>query len=162
MSAIDLHDDIKHLRSMVYDLDVDVQEMRDGYSTGPGLEPDLIAWAMLEEIRGDLATIARDLTQVLAKNMPARDVVVEGAGTFRRSKKKDRTQWSKEDLLRSVLDTRMFDPNSGEEIYPTPLDKVLHVWNLGTPRLTALRDRGLDPDEFAHVEDAGWAIQLIS
>ena len=44
----------------------------------------------------------------------------------------------------------------------SPLDKVLRVWNLGAPRVTALRDMGLDADEFCRSEDAGHTIRLIA
>jgi hypothetical protein len=28
------------------------------------------------------------------------------------------------------------------------LARILDVWNLGAPRVTSLRERGIDPDEF--------------
>ena len=50
-------------------------------------------------------------------------------------RKKSRTVWDKDALLHAVLDTRLVDTDTGEVVDPTPYDKVLHVWNLGTPRI---------------------------
>lgn len=76
-----------------------------------------------------------------------------------RSRAPRRTAWTDE-LLPTVLDTRRADEN-GEVIEETPLEKVLHVWHLGAPRLTALRERGLEPDDFCHVtwaDDQPWKV----
>ncbi len=79
----------------------------------------------------------------------------------RRHSKKDRTQWDKPDLLRAVLDTKLVDTATGEILDETPLSKVTTVWNLGAPRLTALRDRGLDPDDFCTTEvRPGWSLEV--
>lgn len=71
-----------------------------------------------------------------------------------------RTGWQTQDLLAAVLDTRRFD-DGGDLIDETPLDKVLHVFNLPAPRATALRDRGLNGDEFCTVtwpEQRPWKV----
>ncbi len=34
----------------------------------------------------------------------------------------------------------------------SPVDKILYCWNLGAPRVEALRARGLDPDDYCEVE----------
>jgi hypothetical protein len=150
----DLHLDVKKLVELVCDL--------DDCAVSDNLEADLIALTMLKEARTNLAIVERDLEQALAQAMAGKNLIVEGVGTFERTKKKNRTQWDKDDLLRVVIDSRKFDPMTGELIDETPLDRVLACWNLPAPRLTALRDRGIDVDEFCHSEDAGWAIRLIS
>jgi len=82
-----------------------------------------------------------------------------GDVVLHRGKRTARTKWDTDDLLRAVLDTKRADEN-GEVIDETPLDKVLHCWNLPAPRLTAVRDRGLEPDEFCHREDRpGWTVR---
>jgi hypothetical protein len=80
--------------------------------------------------------------------------VVEVKGNVRRVK------WDTESLRRAVLDSRLVNQETGELVDETPLDKVLQVWNLGTPRVTALRARGLDPDEFCAATFEGWQIRL--
>jgi hypothetical protein len=126
-------------------------------------EPDaLTAYAVIEDANRVLQQIRSLLTQQLAERMSDRQITVDGVGTFVRRVKKDRTQWHKDDLLRAVLDTRIVDETTGEITDPTPLDKVLHVWNLGAPRLGALKDRGIDPDEFCHVERRGYTIEVVA
>jgi hypothetical protein len=164
----DLHREVKFLLQNVSDIDSAVRWYQQDYNdNGPEgiqdtLEADLIALAIIKEARANLAVAERDLENVLAKSMPDKILVVDGAGTFERSKKKSRTQWDRERLLPDVLDTRLFNPNTGELVEETPLDKALSVWNLGAPRITVLRDRGLDPEDYCHTEDAGWQIRHIT
>jgi hypothetical protein len=161
----DLHREVKFLVEHVGDIDNAVRWYQQDFNdNGPEaiadtLEADLIALAMIKEARANLAVAERDLEQVLAKSMTSKTVVVEGAGTFERSKKKDRTQWQKDELLSAVLDSRLFNPHTGELKEETPLERVLAVFNLPAPRITALRDRGIDADQFCHVEDAGYSIR---
>lgn len=125
------------------------------------LETGLVCYAIIEEVYRDLAGARAELTQRLAAMMPEKRVTIEGAGTFERHTKANRTKWDSDALLHSVLDTRRFDPSTGELKDETPLEKVLEVWNLGSPRITAVRGRGLDPDEFCSVEYGGYTIQVI-
>lgn len=152
----ELHRDVKLLHELVNDLDVSAREQTEGT-----LDADLIALAMLEEARRNLAIICTDLTNRLAQSMP-KQVVVEGVGVFERRKKKSRTQWEKDALLSAVLDSRMFDRHTGELIDETPLEKVLATFNLPAPRVTVLRERGIDADQFCTSEDAGWQIQVVT
>lgn len=125
------------------------------------LEQNLTCLAMIRESRQTLAHIERELERKLADLMPGKRVVVSGVGTFERHKRTNRKSWDSDDLLRAVLDTRLVDED-GVIADETPLEKVLHVWNLGAPRVTALKARGIQADEFCHAEDAGTAIQLIT
>jgi hypothetical protein len=152
----DLYTDVRLLTDIVRDLDEDVRTM-----PADQLESNLIAYAAVEEARRNLGIVAHDLEQKLAADMP-RSVVVEGVGVFERHRKTARTQWDKEDLLRAVLDSRVFDRTTGELREETPLEKVLAVWNLPAPRKTALQDRGIDADQFCHTEDAGQQVRLIA
>lgn len=69
-------------------------------------------------------------------------------------------RWDKDGLRRAVLDSRLFDRTTGEFVDETPVEKVLHIWNLGVPRKTALTERGLNPDEFCESEFRGWKIDV--
>lgn len=131
------------------------------YEYEPGdLEPDLIAWAMLEEANRALSAARTALADKLARALPDKRLVVEGVGTFERHGGKKRTSWDKEALLSAVLDSRMADSETGEFFDESPLDKVLAVWNLGVPRTTVLKVRGIDGDQFCETEPAPWSIQL--
>lgn len=125
------------------------------------LDEQLRAWHMLEETNRVLALVRSQLTQRLAEQLPEKQVVVEGVGVFVRHGKRDRTQWDKDALLSAVLDSRLVDRRTGEVVDESPLEKVRHVWNLGAPRVTALRDRGIDPDQFCRSEWGGWGIEVL-
>lgn len=154
MSA-DFFRDVRLLTELVIDLDADSRDLGD-----EELEPCLIAYAALEEARRNLAIVSGDLEQKLAKAMP-RQLMVEGVGTFERHKRTKRTQWDREALVSAVLDSRLFDRHTGELIEESPLDKVRAVWLLGAPRITALRDREIDAEQFCSSEDAGYQIRVI-
>lgn len=127
-----------------------------------GDDRDFIALAMIRDCRQTLAHVERELEQKLAGRMDEKRHVIENVGTFERRAKKNRTAWDTDDLLRAVLDTRLVDTETGELSEETPLEKVLQVWNLGAPRVTVLRERGLDADQFCRAEPAGYSIQIIT
>jgi len=106
-----------------------------------------------------------------------REVVLPGtAGPVEVHGKRDRKAWQRGPLLRMVLDSRLQpNPDTGElqpedeghvtvddePVTVSPdLGRVLHVWNLGAPRTTALRDRGIDPDEFCTSTWGGRELRL--
>jgi len=104
------------------------------------------------------------LTDFLAEHLSKEGHQLPDGRTAQVRRGRDRTEWDTRSLVRAVLDSRCRpDPETGEaapsddgraEIKGEPLScsqdlaRVLHVWNLGAPRVTALRDRGIDPDEF--------------
>jgi len=136
--------------------DVDSSELE------PTLDRNLIALAMLREARQTLMYAERDKEQKIAALMSDKRVTVDGVATFEKRFKKNRTQWDTDDLLRAVLDSRIVDEETGEIREETQLERVLHVFNLPAPRLTALKARGIDADQFCHSEPAGYGIQVIN
>ena len=151
----DLHNDIRALSELVNELDNDLQYIDTG-----DLPSDLIGFALLEEARRNLAIVARDMEKKIAAVMP-KQVMVEGV-TFDRRKHKSRTQWDKEALLSAVLDSRLFNPNTGELVEETPLDRVLAVWNLKRRARPHSKNAVSTRMSSAHVEDRGWQIQVTS
>jgi hypothetical protein len=138
--------DVRLIAELVGELDVTVTT-----EALPDLSTSLTCWASLEETNQELSTIRAVLAGKVAAAMPDRRITVLGVGTFERYRRADRKKWDK-DLYRAVLDTRLVDAETGVMLDETPLGKVLAVWNLGAPRVTALRARGLDPDEWCEVE----------
>lgn len=118
-------------------------------------------YVQLIDVQRELAAVMSLLTHGFAETLGERETTIDGVGTLRRRARKDRTKWQKDDLLRAVLDSRVVNTDTGEVTDETPLDKVLAVWNLAAPRTTALRDRGIDPDEFCASEWGGWTIEVI-
>lgn len=117
------------------------------------LESDLVVFAILEEARRNLAVVTQDLVNKLAARMPHGPFVVDGCGTFEKHRKKSRVKWDKDALLSAVLDSILVDRTSGEIIPETPLEKVTGCWNLGVPRTSWLKGRGIDADEFCEINE---------
>lgn len=111
-----------------------------------------------DEVRAAFAQVEQHCAMIAG----SKQFDVGGLGTFTVRKRKDRKTWDKERLLADVLDSRLVDEETGEVADETPLDRVTSVWNLGTPRLSALRARGLNPDHYCQSEEMGWAVQLPS
>lgn len=127
---------------------------------GSDIDHDLLAWDLIEEANRRLAVARALMARRLAERLPEKRYVVQGMGVVERRRRTDRKHWDTEDLLRAVLDTKLVDADTGEVKDETPLDKVLRVWNLGAPRITALRERGLDPDEYAETERGALTLQV--
>lgn len=108
-------------------------------------------WLALEEQRRQLAGVCADLADLIARMMPDKRYTAPGV-TLERSRSPKRTKWDSDDLLRAVLDARLVDHDTGEVTEHTPSERITFVWNLGTPRVTAIRALGLDPDAFCHTE----------
>lgn len=115
-----------------------------------------------DQLNRDLANIRQRLDSSLGEAMAGYEVVVDGA-VLRRHHRKSRTKWNTDDLLRCVLDSRIVDKDTGEVLEESPLDRVLHVWNLPAPRASALKQRGIDVDEFCTTEvKPGWTVEILT
>lgn len=154
----DLARDAMMLAAIVNDID----ETVSAEDLGTDLNQALVAWQVIEDANRQLAVARTALTNLLAEDMPTKQLVVEGVGVFEKHGKKNRTKWDKDSLLRVVLDSRVVDAETGEIREESQLDRVLDVWNLGAPRTTALKARGIDPDEFSESEWAGYSIQVVA
>lgn len=119
--------------------------------------------AELRQARQTLADWELVLVEFIADALGRNTLTVDGVGTVEVKRGAQRKEWDRRGLVRAVLDSRLppspdgeVDPADaghatvdGELVTTSPdLSRVLHVWNLGAPRTTALRDRGIDPDEF--------------
>lgn len=119
--------------------------------------------AELRAVRAAIADWELVLETYIADSLGRNTTTVEGVGTVQVRYGTDRKEWATHDLLRAVLDSRMpADCNGeahpsddgeatvkGETVRVSPdASRILAVWNLGTPRVTALRERGIPVDEF--------------
>lgn len=124
------------------------------------LEPALTARSILGTAGMGLGQCRERLDDLIGDALAQPSLVVENIGMVKRHPRKKRTAWDK-DLYRAVLDTRLVDTETGEVKDETPLDKVLACWNLGAPRVTVLRARGIDPEEWCSTEvRPGWQIEI--
>ena len=127
-----------------------------------GLEP-------LQQVIGDLRIIENEAKRAIADTMPDRKVTVEGVGTVERRLKVTRKNWDSDELLRKIVAAAVVDPTTGE-IPSSPIeaaDRILQEIRACLPitgslgwRLTALRERGYDPDEWCEEHRDGYTISL--
>lgn len=136
-------------------LDEVVKEITDALPTT--IEADEVAmWhdtaTLLLARAKNLSDAAGIIEAMCAEAVPReKGAVVESGGrTFARTGKANRKEWQTDDLVRVVDDSRVFSPVTGELL--TLADKIRKVWNLGAPRVTALAELGIDPDEFCTTE----------
>jgi hypothetical protein len=151
-----------------YDLGI-IQEMTNSIGLllgdGPLASADLerhARWLVkVRNIRRALADVEKDLEDATAKRMTGKTEVIDGIGVLSRHERKSRTAWDKEALRMSVLDSRLVNEATGEIVDEAPVDKILAVWNLGAPRVTALKARRLNPDDFCKTEkQPGYAVEV--
>lgn len=151
----DLDSLVRMIESNVGDLDEMIEKLTIG-----SLEDVLDARAILATTAMGFTAVREALDSRIGDAMGEYRVVVEGHGVVERHRKKSRTKWDK-DLIRAVLDSRVVDETTGEVLDETQLDKVTAVWNLGVPRVTALRARNIDPDEWCETEErSGWQLKV--
>ena len=120
--------------------------------------------ADLRGIRTALGDWEHLLTEWVADYLGRNTLDLEGVGHVEVKRGVDRKEWDRQGLIRAVLDSRRPpDPVTGEMVgsdsgravigdeflsCSQDLARILDVWNLGAPRVTALRERSIDPDEF--------------
>jgi len=126
------------------------------------LDDALRAWQVLKNAHRCLAAARSDLELAVAQRMPEGDHAVPGSAVFRRHGRKDRKTWDADLLYRDVMDARLADLKTGEVTEQTPAERIRFVWNLGAPRVTALRALGLDPDDYCRSEWRGYSIEIIT
>lgn len=144
-----------------HDLAVAVNSIADAAKHAAEITDLALIDKAIVQARADLADILRDLENELGRRMGTKRVTVEGVGVLERHPRKSYTQWDREALLADVLDSKLVNAETGELVDESPLEKVLQVWNLSSPRRTVLVARGLTPDEYCNVEDqGGFTVQI--
>lgn len=128
-----------------------------------GLEP-------LQQVLGDLRLIEQQAKRGIADTMPERKVTVEGVGTVERKAKITRKGWDSDELLRKIIAGAILDEETGElpESPMVAADLILQELRAVLPitgslgwRVGALRDRGIDPDEWCTEDRDGYTISFM-
>ncbi len=146
-------------------LDAELATLKAVFSgpiVGEGLQEHCEHLLAVQQAKRDLADVEQQIKDAVGHLMGSHKTeVIDGFGVVKRSTRRNRSKWDTDSLLRLVLDTKVVDPETGEVHDETPIDKVLHVWNLPAPRMTALKLRGIDADEFCESETRpGWDIRI--
>ena len=122
------------------------------------------ALVAIRSCRSRLSKLDKAIEQELASVAGEKRFVIDGYGEFTVRRSTRRSQWENEALTRKVvalaLDERRLDDETGE--YEPAHDAVARVLaECARPswRVTPLRARGIQVDEYCIVEDAIWTVQ---
>jgi hypothetical protein len=132
-------------------------------------EPEALAFilAAIRDARADLAVVYGDVERRLLETMGStKRFTVEGLGEVEQRRSNKRNEWANQDLTQVVvaraLDERKIDLETGEvlESEAQAVARVMSDCARPSWRVTALKSRGIDPDEFCHVEWGATSITL--
>lgn len=141
------------------------QDYADDVDARSNPEACAIVLAAIRDARQDLAKFAATVEADLMAAAGERRFTVDGLGEVEIKKTTKRTQWANEDLTKVVvaraLDERIVDEATGEyEPREQAVARVLSECARPSWRLTPLRARAIDPDEFSTVTEESYGVQL--
>lgn len=124
---------------------------------------------LCSKLRQQLSDIARDVEVRLAEVMPDKVLELPGLPVMERRRGTDRKRWASEDLLSLIVSRAIIDPETGELLSdPVVLRSRIEdevracmpvTGSLGW-RVTALRERGIEPDEFCETSPGRTSVQI--
>lgn len=152
-------DDLRRDVCLCEDAINDARQALDALEPG---DPDALigCWLVLCRVTDTARQVREDLESLIGESMPDKRHTVHGVTVEKKRPGARRTDWDSENLLRLVVDSRVVDPNTGE--IESTLQVLKKVYGLAgyQARITALRDLGIDPDEFAKTEyRKGWTLR---
>lgn len=123
--------------------------------------------AALRDIKQDAARAYDEVEKALLALMGERKLEVPGLGVIESKRKTKRNGWRHDELIpvlvARALDERVFDPGTGEaqERESETVARVLRECiSFGAGKVTGLRARGIQPDEYCTETPDGWSVQL--
>lgn len=133
----------------------------DGYT----LAERIRILALVRDCRADLAAFAKKVEGDVLLTAGEKRFVVDGIGEVEIRRSVKRSQWDNDGLTRLLvaraLDERIVDERTGEyEPAWEAVARVLSECARPSWRVTPLRTRGIQPDEFCREEPDGWSVQL--
>lgn len=119
----------------------------------------------LRELQTGIRAFATEVERDVLENAGEKSWVVPGLGTAEVKKKTGYSAWDNDGLTRRLvalaLDERIVNTETGEsEPAWEAVARVLSECARPSWRVTPLRARGLQVDEFCHVESQGWSLKL--
>lgn len=130
-----------------------------------------LAWGYtrLSQVRRVLSDLLREVETDLYRIMPDKKQTVSGVGTLEKKRGSNRKKWQSAELV-SHLVRLALDPEGTGEIPADPMEaagKVVEVLTACAPftgslgwRATALRDWGIDPDEWCETTPGRESIRV--
>ncbi len=124
--------------------------------------------ADLRALSRDLSMLARAVEDDVARLMASKTMTVDGLGTLERRRGTERRQWDSEALFATLVRSEL-DPDGTGELPPAAetLERVRALVADTMPltgsfgwRVTALRARGVDPDEWASCTPGRTTVQI--
>ena len=122
--------------------------------------------AELREIRKGLADWESELTVWISEAIGRNTITVDGVGEVQVRQATDRKAWDHDALYRLVIararDERRMDAETGEyESEGEAVGRALMECARPSWRVTALRDRGIDPDEYAESSSGKTSVVIV-
>jgi hypothetical protein len=154
------------LREAIGRLDAEVELHAD--------EPDGLARALhlVQRMRGDLDLLVSTITEHLFTAMPDKTMVIEGVGLIEKRYGTANTNWDQDRCWELVADSarRNWAATHDGELPPpevcTAIDETVHeareLHAAGGWKKTALRERGVDPDDVSEQSYGRKSIQITT
>ncbi len=121
----------------------------------------------LKAIKKDLDILLRACEEDAANLLPEKKVLVDGFGVVERRTAQTR-KWQSDELLMDVC-RRVLDPDGTGEIQPSAVMELISVLKRIMPitgslgwRVTALKEQGIDPDDYSEVSWGRKSIQITN
>ena len=140
----------------------ELAEAGDWESLASGLD-------QLRVLSKDLSVLVRAVEADVHRLLPERKVEVPGFGVIEKRNGAVRKRWRSDELLSEVVSRSLVDPATGEieddpravreRLVAALVAAVPFTGSLGW-RVTALRDMGLDPDEWAEITGYTQSVQI--
>lgn len=123
--------------------------------------------AALRDMKQDLARVYEATEKHLLSLMGDKKMEVDGIGLVEVKRRTKRTQWRHDELwpvvVARALDERLLDEETGEyESAAEVVSRVLRDCMSPSWKVTGLRARGIQPDEFCTEEQEGYSVVLPS
>ena len=117
-----------------------------------GLDDAVAGLVALTDAKTELGMVIENLADAIARRMDDKLLTAGGVTVEKYRKPPRRTNWDHDGLLRYVVDSRVVDESTGEIASTLEVLKKVYPLKGYNARFTALKDLGIDPDEFAETE----------
>jgi len=120
----------------------------------------------LRALKADLDTLLRSCEDDAARLLPQKKMVLDGFGVVE-SRTTSSRKWDSEPLLRDLC-RQVLDPEQTGEIDAAAIPELLRVLKAVLPmtaslgwRVTALREQGIDPEQYSETTYGRKTIQIV-